>query len=165
MAPLGPFGNAASADGHFDPEDTFVPEHLPSPGPFLDEGKVLEGDRHVKVHRTARELFEERGVYDMTFGYNLAKLNRDQRHPDAGLRYATDGAILLTEFTPTTPFCPQSEVLSKAVFRAWNGLSERHEFDRVRVRLAPMHHSADAINQELESWDRHLVETGELPDG
>src|SRR6056297_2531966 len=104
------------ADGEtFDEYDEFVPEHLPEPGPFLDGADVLTGDDHVDFHRLTRELFEERGVYDATFGYNLARLNLDSRHPDAGFRYAVapnDENVLLAEFTPTTEFCPQSDSLT-----------------------------------------------------
>ncbi|RDZ63930.1 hypothetical protein C5B90_12535 [Haloferax sp. Atlit-12N] len=145
-----------SRGDRFDDSDQFVPEHLPDPDAFLDGHRVLEGDDHVAVHRVARELFEERGVYDVTFGYNLARLNLDQRHPDAGFRYAEDRddpSILRVEFTPTTPFCPQSKTLTVGAFRAWNGLADRHDYDRVRVRVAPMHQQADAINAELDAMD------------
>ncbi|HKJ59503.1 MAG TPA: hypothetical protein VKA37_09745 [Halobacteriales archaeon] len=169
------FGDPAG----FDDEDAFVPAHLPDPGPFLDGHEVLTGDDHVAVHRVARECFEERRVYDMTFGYNLARLNRDRRHPDAGFRYAVetadpdgDGvasgldvaapAVLRAEFTPTTPFCPQSDTLTVASFRAWNGLAERHDFDLVRVRVAPMHHESEVIDAKLARLEERFVETGAL---
>jgi len=182
-----PFGGSDTA---FDAYDEFVPGNVPPPGPFLDGHDVLEGRRHLAVHRLARALFEERGVYDMTFGYNLARLNVDPRHPDAGYRYAveqsdpverpgTDDAVasdeaassdggqpsrvLRAEFTPTTAFCPQSDTLTKASFRAWNGLADRHEFDVVRVRVAPMHQRAVAINGELERLETAFRETGEVP--
>ncbi|AKU08071.1 hypothetical protein [Haloferax gibbonsii] len=140
----------------FDDIDQFVPEHLPDPDAFLDGHRVLDGDDHVAVHRVARDLFEDRGVYDVTFGYNLARLNLDRRHPEAGFRYAEDRddpSILHAEFTPTTPFCPQSKTLTVGAFRAWNGLADRHDYDRVRVRVAPMHQQADAINAELDAMD------------
>lgn len=147
---MGLFGQRSSGGPDFDEYDEFVPEHLPEPGPALTEHAVLEGDDHVEVHRTARDVFEERGVYDSTFGYNLAKLNLDHRHPDAGYRYAvTDDGTLVAEFTPTTPFCPQSAVLTKASHRAWNGLDDAHEFDAVDVRIAPMHQQSAVINDQL----------------
>ncbi|GGC48123.1 hypothetical protein [Haloferax sulfurifontis] len=149
------FGGGSRAD-RFDDIDQFVPEHLPDSDAFLDGHRVLDGDDHVAVHRVARDLFEARGVYDVTFGYNLARLNLDRRHPDAGFRYAedrNDPSVLLAEFTPTTPFCPQSKTLTVGAFRAWNGLADRHDYDRVRVRVAPMHQQADAINAELDAMD------------
>ncbi|ELZ65679.1 hypothetical protein C457_16107 [Haloferax prahovense DSM 18310] len=149
------FGGGSRAD-RFDDSDQFVPEHLPDPDAFLDGHRVLEGDDHVAVHRVARELFEDRGVYDVTFGYNLARLNLDRRHPNAGFRYAEDRddpSVLRAEFTPTTPFCPQSKTLTVGAFRAWNGLADRHDYDRVRVRVAPMHQQAGAINAELDAMD------------
>jgi len=163
----------------FDDEDAFVPEHLPEPGPFLEGHEVLVGDDHLAFHRTARDCFEERGVYDMTFGYNLARLNRDQRHPNAGFRYAVetadaggDGvvsrldvaapAVLRAEFTPTTPFCPQSDTLTVGSFRAWNGLADRHDYDIVRVRVHPMHQGSGGINSKLARLEERFVETGAL---
>ncbi|WP_049907203.1 hypothetical protein [Halovivax asiaticus] len=76
--------------GLFDDYDEFVPDTIPQPGPFLAGLSVLTGDDHLAFHRLTRELFEERGVYDMTFNYNLARLNLDTRHPDAGYRYARE---------------------------------------------------------------------------
>ena len=146
---LSPFGRGGDGPS-FDEYDEFVPEHLPEPGPELQEYEVLDGDDHVRVHEIAREVFEERGVYDSTFGYNLAKLNLDHRHPDAGFRYAVEGdEVLHAEFTPTTAFCPQSTVLTTAAHRAWNGLSDRHEFDRVEIHIASMHQHSEGINEEL----------------
>jgi len=145
-------------DDLFDEMDQFVPAHLPEPGSFLEGHDILAGDRHVTVHQTSRALFEERGVYDMTFGYNLAKLNLDSRHPDAGFRYAEeadDPAVLRAEFTPTTAFCPQSDPLTKGAFRAWNGLGERHEYDRVRVRVDEMHQQAAEVNAALEQLEEN----------
>ncbi|ELZ28839.1 hypothetical protein C475_04356 [Halosimplex carlsbadense 2-9-1] len=179
-----PFGGS---DDTFDTYDEFVPGHAPAPGDFLDGHDVLDGREHLAVHRLARELFEERAVYDMTFGYNLARLNNDRRHPDAGYRYAVerpgavdddlptpDGAdrevqddearVLRAEFTPTTAFCPQSDTLTRGSLRAWNGLAERHEFELVRVRVAPMHQRATGINAALREAEATLVETGELPE-
>jgi hypothetical protein len=181
-----PFGGD---DGHFDAYDEFVPENLPDPGPFLEPASVLSGEAHVAFHRATRDVFEERTVYDMTFGYNLARLNLDTRHPNAGYRYAEadgddavdggdatdggdstaedagDGAVLRAEFTPTTPFCPQSQTLAVGSFRAWNGLSDRHEYDLVRVRVHPMHHEAKAINRRLTELESTFRKTGVVPEG
>ncbi|MFB6140980.1 MAG: hypothetical protein ABEJ26_11160 [Halosimplex sp.] len=171
-----PFGGS---DEGFDAYDEFVPAHVPASGEFLADHDVLADRRHCAVHRLARELFEERAVYDMTFGYNLARLNADARHPDAGYRYAVedpgavddlptpdgdDVRVLRAEFTPTTAFCPQSDTLTRGSVRAWNGLADRHEFDLVRVRVAPMHQRATAINAVLRDLEATYVETGELPD-
>ena len=159
-----PFGG--DDEGLFDERDAFVPEHLPESGPFLADASLLTGDDHVAVHGVAREVFEERGVYDMTFGYNLARLNADTRNPNAGYRYAEeDGAnVLRAEFTPTTPFCPQSHTLTIGSFRAWNGLDERHGYGLVRVRVHPMHHESEAINQQLAKLEQTYRETGSVPD-
>ncbi|WP_276273889.1 hypothetical protein [Haloarcula litorea] len=153
-------------DAGFDDYDEFRAEHLPDPGEFLD-GDVLTGPDHAAFHRLTMGLFAERGVYDMTFGYNLARLNLDHRHPDAGFRYARDpdeAGVLRAEFTPTTEFCPQSDTLTVGAFRAWNGLAERHEYDLVRVRVAPMHHQSVAINGKLEQMERTYRETGTVPE-
>ena len=163
-------------DDTFDDADRYEPAHLPEPGSFLDDVDVLVGDEYLAVHRLAAELFEERGVYDVTFGYNLARLNRDRHHPDAGFRYgvevrggegiAEDGTeddavetrVLRAEFTPTTEFCPQSEQLATGAFRAWNGLSERYEFDVVVVRLDDMHQESARINAALADLDPDSVD-------
>jgi len=182
-----PFGGTDTA---FDAYDEFVPANLPQPGPFIEGHDVLDGKHHLAVHRLTRALFEERGVYDMTFGYNLARLNNDPRHPGAGYRYAVEDPdaadavagdedrpgeavgveggddtprVLRAEFTPTTAFCPQSDTLTTASFRAWNGLADRHEFDLVRVRVAPMHHRATAIDGELKRLEDEFRKTGEVP--
>lgn len=152
------------ADAEFDEAGSFVPAHLPEPGPFLADATVLTDEAHVAVHATARELFEARGVYDITFGYNLAKLNRDRRHADAGFRYGREDATTLrAEFTPTTDFCPQGDTLAKAAFRAWNGLAERHGYDLVRVRIRPTHQSSETVNAALRGLEETFVETGSLP--
>ncbi|SDN10414.1 hypothetical protein SAMN04487949_3380 [Halogranum gelatinilyticum] len=161
---------SSDADGssaEFDDIDEFVPDNLPEPGGFLEGHGVLWGEDHVAFHEGTEALFEERGVYDVTFGYNLARLNLDRRHPDAGYRYAVDAedpAVLRAEFTPTTEFCPQSLALAKASFRAWNGLSDRHEYDFVRVRVDSMHQHSAAINEELDALESEYRRTGELPD-
>ncbi|MFC6823544.1 hypothetical protein [Halopelagius fulvigenes] len=160
------FRSASSeADDAFDGIGEFVPEHLPDPGPSLEGHDVLRGEEHVSFHRTTEGVFEERGVCDVTFGYNLARLNLDHRHPNSGYRYAVDRddpAVLRAEFTPTTPFCPQSRTLTVESFRAWNGLAERHGYELVRVRVHPMHHRSDAIDGELDRLATEFRETGEL---
>jgi len=161
------FGIGSQSDDALAPAGEFDPDVNPTPGAFLAGHDVLEGDDHVAFHETTRDLFEERGVYDMTFGYNLADLNLDTRHREAGYRYAVDADdpdVLRAEFTPTTPFCPQSHTLTIGSFRAWNGLSDRHDFDLVRVRVADMHQRSTAINDELEALETEYRETGELPD-
>jgi hypothetical protein len=165
-----PFGGD---DGSlFEDYDAFVPDSNPTPDQFLEGHDVLEGREHVAFHRLTRELFEERKVYDMTFNYNLARLNLDTRHPNAGYRYAEEQAdapkaidgdvdtVLRAEFTPTTPFCPQTHTLTIGSFRAWNGLTERHEYDLIRVRAAPMHHQSEAINEQLAELEETYLETG-----
>lgn len=150
---------------NFDSYDEFVAAHLPEPGEFLDGHAVLTGEEHVAFHRLTRDLFEEHGVYDMTFGYNLARLNLDRRHPAAGFRYAQDGSdasILIAEFTPTTPFCPQSHTLALGSFRAWNGSTDRHDYDLVRVRVSPMHHRSEADNEALCELEAHFQRTGSV---
>jgi len=170
-----PFGGGDD-DALFDGYDEFVPEHVPDPGPFIEEQSVLTGEDHLAFHEITQELFEERTVYDMTFNYNLARLNLDTRHANAGYRYAEethpadapdaeDRSVLRAEFTPTTPFCPQTHTLTIGSFRAWNGLADRHDYDLVRVRAAPMHHQSVAINEQLENLEAEFIETGEVPEG
>lgn len=165
---IGGVGGSPSFDGY----DEFVREHLPEPGEALHGHDVLADQRHVAFHRLTHDLFEERGVFDMTFGYNLARLNLDPRHTDAGYRYAEereppaespDGdldRVLRAEFTPTTPFCPQSDTLTRGSFRAWNGLGDRHEYDLVRVRVAESHHRAAEINIALRGMEEAFLESG-----
>jgi hypothetical protein len=168
-----PFGTDDSS--LFDNYDEFVPDHNPMPDRFLEGHEMLEGSDHVAFHRLTRELFEERKVYDMTFNYNLARLNLDTRHKNAGYRYAVErdsaddaiedervDRVLRAEFTPTTPFCPQTHTLTIGSFRAWNGLSDRHEYDLIRVRPAPMHHQSEAISDQLAELERKYVETGDV---
>ena len=105
----------------------------------------------------------------MLFGYDLARLNLDRRHPDAGFRYAEEcradePAVLRAEFTPTTPFCPQSLTLTKGAFRAWNGLSDRHEYDLVCVRIDGSHHESESINETLRTIEGNYRDTGAMPD-
>jgi hypothetical protein len=161
------YGLGSDSDDALAPEGEFDPDVNPTPGTFLDGHDVLAGEAHVAFHETTRDLFEERGVYDMTFGYNLADLNLDTRHTEAGYRYAVDAAdsnVLRAEFTPTTPFCPQSHTLTIGSFRAWNGLRERHDYELVRVRVDQMHQRHGAINDELADLEAEFRETGELPD-
>lgn len=150
---MGLFGDSGDSEPEFDSFDEFVPANLPDPGPRLAEHDVLAGGDHVEVHRIVRDIFEERGVYDTTFGYNLAKLNLDPRHPDAGFRYAVEDDVLYAEFTPTTAFCPQGDVLTTAADRALNGLTDRHEFERVAVYIDSVHQHSDAINDGLSSGE------------
>lgn len=126
---------------------------------------MLTGQRHGAFHQLTAELFEERGVYNITFGYNLAKLNRDTRHPNARYRYAVDvedSTVLRAEFSPTTEFCPQTDTLTKGSFRAWNGNPERHEFDIARVRAAESHQQSEAVNEALAEMEAQYRETGEI---
>lgn len=147
---MGLFKSEPDVKHGFDEYDDFVPEHLPEPGPALSESELLTDSEHVRVHKIARDVFEMRGVYDSTFGYNLAKLNLDHRHLDAGFRYGVmDDATLIAEFTPTTPFCPQSSVLTTAAHRAWNGESDEHDFETVAIRIDPMHQHSEAVNEKL----------------
>ena len=159
-------GTEQPTDDGFETWDTFEPDTVPAPGPFLEGHDVRTGDEHAAFHRLTRDLFEERGVYDATFGYNLARLNLDRRHPDAGFRYAVDAddpSVLRAEFTPTTAFCPQATALVKGSFRAWNGLGDRHEFDLVRVRVRPSHRRAESLNESLEALETRFRESGEIP--
>ena len=166
--------SGSEGESTFDEWDAFVPEHLPEPGPFLEGHDVLTGEAHVAFRATTREVFEARGVYDATFGYNLARLDLDTRHPDAGFRYASerrghsdrsgrdDPSTLRAEFTPTTRFCPQGDALAKGSFRAWNGLADEHDHDLVRVRVAPSHDEAERINAALARLEEAYLETGEV---
>jgi hypothetical protein len=178
-----PFGS--DEDDLFDGYDEFVAENLPRPGAFLDGHEVLAGADHLAFHRLTRECFEARTVYDMTFDYNLARLNLDTRHEDAGFRYAVergdaadavgpadadgdafdgDGVerVLRAEFTPTTAFCPQTHTLTIGAFRAWNGLTDRHEYDLVRVRAAATHNQSEAVNDRLAELETSFLETGDV---
>ena len=160
-----PFGG--DVDEQFDSPDAFDPDHLPNPGPFLTEHDVLNGDAHVSFHDITTEIFARRGVYDMTFGYNLAKVNLDRRHPGAGYRYARDRddpRIVRAAFTPTTPFCPQAHTLATGSFRAWNGLRDEYDYDRVRVRIDAMHHDSASINEMLSGLEAELDRTGMIPE-
>ncbi|TKX60337.1 hypothetical protein EXE44_02210 [Halorubrum sp. SS7] len=168
-----PFGS--DDEDLFDGYDEFVAETVPRPGGFLDGHDVLTGADHLAFHRLTRECFEERKVYDMTFDYNLARLNLDTRHGDAGFRYAVergdapdavDGSevdrVLRAEFTPTTAFCPQTHTLTVGAFRAWNGLADRHEYDLVRVRAAASHNQSEAVNDRLAALEEAYLETGDV---
>jgi hypothetical protein len=178
-----PFSTDDAGEETFDEYDEFRLGHLPEPGPFLRGTDVLTGEDHADFHRLTRDIFEERGVYDATFGYNLARLNLDSRHPDAGWRYAhalvgdesdaddaddvdevddarkeDDSSVLLAEFTPTPEFCPQSESLTVGAFRAWNGLGDRHDYDRVLAAVSPMHHQSTEINEKLRKLKERLMD-------
>jgi len=161
-----PFGS--DDDGLFDEYEEFAPGHIPDPNVFLEDHDVLTAEDHVVFHEITREAFEERKVYDMTFNYNLARLNLDTRHKAAGYRYAEetdDHSVLRAEFTPTTPFCPQTHTLTKGSFRAWNELDGRHDYELVKVRADPMHHESNAINEELEELEEKYLETGAVTVG
>jgi hypothetical protein len=147
-----------------DDVDAFVPQHLPDPGPALADADVLTGEAHLAVHATVRGVFEERGVEDLSIGYNLADLNRDRRHPDAGLRYGTaaGGDRLWAELTPATAFCPGAHAVARGAFRALNAERERLDVERVRVRVRE-HLRADAIDEGLAALDAAFRETGTLP--
>jgi hypothetical protein len=160
-----PFGGSDEDDTLFTDSNEFDAEYIPEPSDFLDGHELLTGAAHVDFHQIAETVFEERGVYDMTFGYNLAQLNQDTRHPNAGYRYAEDAdepSVLRAEFTPTTPFCPQSDTLTKGSFRAWNGLSDHHEYDIVRIRVADMHHRSETINEALQEMEQEFRESGRV---
>ncbi len=85
-------------------------------------------------------------------------------HDEDAARVATADVdrVLRAEFTPTTPFCPQTHTLTIGSFRAWNGLSDRHEYDLVRVRAAPMHHQSEAISEQLAELEETYLETGDV---
>ncbi|MEM4782095.1 MAG: hypothetical protein QXG03_11130 [Halalkalicoccus sp.] len=163
-----PFGGR---EVDFDGIEAFVPEHLSEPGDFLDGHRVLADEDHVAFHAFTRELFEERGVYDVTFGYNLARLNLDPRHDEAGFRYAgerDDPTVLRAEFTPTSRWETFAWKVSPSRIRAWNALGERHDYDLVRVRTAAIHDRSDAANERLETLEAVFLETGSVtpaPDG
>lgn len=155
---LGFKGTAGTHDGY----DEFVPSTVPEPGWFLSDHDVLTDDEHIRFHQTTRDIFEEVKLYDVSFDYNLARLNLDTRHPNAGFRYAVEAAsesTLRAEFTPKTQFCPQSLTITKASFRAWNGLPARHDYDLVRVRVDRMHHKAGAINDILRQQEKAYLES------
>lgn len=158
-----PFGSDDS--DLFDEYDEFVPAHIPEPGDFLQGHTLLTDDDHSSFHEITRDVFEERKVYDMTFNYNLARLNLDTRHTNAGYRYAEqadDPDVLRAEFTPTTPFCPQTHTLTIGSFRAWNGLSDRHSYQLVRVRAHRMHHQSDEINEQLAEIEEAYLDSGDV---
>jgi hypothetical protein len=155
-------GGSSDRGDLFGEYDEFDPEYNPEPGWFLSGQNVLADDAHIEFHEVTKEIFDDRGVYDMTFGYNLARLNLDTRHAEAGYRYAEqadDPTVLRAEFTPTTEFCPQSDTLTKGSFRAWNDLSERHSYDLIRVRVDRMHHRASEINAKLEELEKQYQES------
>lgn len=149
-----------SADASFDERGTYVPAHLPDADGFLRDSDPLTGDAHTTVHGWTHDVFEARGVYDATFGYNLARLNLDSRHPDAGIRYAEHGDELRAVFTPTTAFCPQAESLAVAAFRAWNDVGDGpttpeppSELTHVRVRVGSRHRASERINERLRELE------------
>lgn len=139
----------------------FKPANLPDPGPFLQNQIILTNDTHVKFHRITKQIFEAKELYDMSFGYNLARLNLDRRHPDAGYRYAEesdDQRVLRVEFTPKTQFCPQTNTISSGSFRAWNSMSKYHPYDLIRIRVSDIHYHADEINESLRQQEERYKE-------
>ncbi len=110
------------------------------------------------------DLFDERGVYDVTFGYNLARLNLDRRHPDAGFRYAEDRddpSVLLAEFTPTTRFARSRDAHRRRVPRVERAVGP----PRLRPSPSPRepsHHQSASINDQLQELETRYRQTGEL---
>ncbi len=159
-------GRTTGSDGgdSFDEPETSVSARILEPGSFLEGHDVRADGDHAAFHDLTRELFEGRGVYDGTVGYNLARVNLDRRHPDAGSRYAVDAddrTVLRAEFSPTTEFCPQADAFVTGAFRTWNCLRSRREYDLVRVRVRSTHHQSTALDEALESLETRFVETGE----
>lgn len=153
-----------SRGSHLDDWEEFVPEHLPAPGPHLEDHDVLAGRAHVEFHQRVRDVFERRGVYDAAYGYNLARLNLDTRFPDAGLRYAAaagDEDCLRVAFTPTTAVCPETASLAPAILRATT--EEEVGYDRVRVRVTARYQYADRVNETLQELEAVADERGSLP--
>lgn len=145
-----------SDNDRFDRYDEYVSATVPEPGWFLSGQDVLTDAEHIQFHQTTRDLFEEVKLYDVSFDYNLARLNLDDRHPNAGFRYAVEtesDGVLRAEFTPKTQFCPQTLTITKASFRALNGLSDQHEYDLVRIRVDQMHYKAGGINKILRQQE------------
>ncbi|MFB6256777.1 MAG: hypothetical protein ABEH58_08670, partial [Haloplanus sp.] len=62
--------------------------------------------------------------------------------------------------------CPQNDTLATASFRAWNAddVEPAHEFDLVRVRVAPMHEGSERTNDRLAELGTAYRDAGELPD-
>jgi len=98
-----PFGSDDS--DLFDGYDEFASNHLPRPGEFLESHHLLTGADHVAFHRLTRDCFEERKVYDMTFNYNLARLNLDT---------ATRAPATATPMNVTTRSTPSNRKTSTA---------------------------------------------------
>lgn len=149
-------------DDSFDGYDEYAPSTLPKPGWFLSDHDVLVDDEHIQFHQTTRDIFEEVKLYDVSFDYNLARLNLDTRHPNAGFRYAVEtesSSTLRAEFSPKTQFCPQSLTITKGSFRAWNRLLEHHDYDLVRVRIDRMHYKADTINDILRQQEKAYLQS------
>jgi hypothetical protein len=168
-----PFGK--DDDSLFDSYDELVPNHNPVLDRILEGHDVLAGSNHIAFHPLTRELFEERKVYDITFNYYLARLNLNTRHKNGGYPYAVEDRdakdaiddesvdrVLREEFTPTTPFSPPTHTLTIGSFRAWNGLSERHEYDLVRVQYSRIHHQSEAISDQLAELEQPYLETGDV---
>lgn len=159
-----------SSNGFLDDWDEFRPEHLPDPGAHLADHEVLTGEAHLDLHRSVRDVFERRGVYDAAYGYNLARLNLDTRFPDGGLRYAVEEAPAADEpsglrvaFTPTTAVCPETVSLAPAVLRALTAEAEDVGFESVRVRVTSRYQHADRLNSVLSDLERVARDRGSVP--
>ena len=102
-----PFGGEKDDDGLSTDSGEFTPEYSPEPDRFLEGHRLLTGDEHVSFHQISETMFEERGVYDMTFGYNLTQLNQVTRHPNAGVlpteRHAHEGFVPREERSERSP--------------------------------------------------------------
>lgn len=62
-------GGGSSDDGDlFGEYEQFDPEYIPESGWFLSGHNVLVDDAHTEFHEVTKEIFDDRGVYDMTFG-------------------------------------------------------------------------------------------------
>jgi hypothetical protein len=59
-------------------------------------------------------------------------------------------------------FSPWALLLTKGSFRAWNALSDRHEYDLVRVRVAESHQQSESINETLAEMERPFEEAGDI---
>lgn len=157
-------------NGFLDDWDEYRPDTLPAPGAHLDGHDVLTGERHLELHRSVRDVFERRGVYDAAYGYNLARLNLDTRFPDAGLRYAVEERpaspeqeVLRVAFTPTSAVCPETVSLAPGILRALTAEAGDVGSDRVRVRVTGRYQHADRLNAVLRDLEQVAQERGSVP--
>jgi hypothetical protein len=88
--PISGPGTGVSSDDGFETYDSFLTAEVPEPGPFVQCQEIFAGTEDAAFHRLSKRLFDDRGVYDVTFGYKLARLNLDPRHPGNGYRYAIE---------------------------------------------------------------------------